>query len=263
MTARQTLPIPRFSLLLTHAGMLAEQVLRAFWPFFSVSMAILAALMLGLQDHVGVEVVWIVGGVALVGLLATLILGVRRFHLPSRAEALMRLDESLPGRPIQALMDDQAIGSMDADSVALWHAHQTRMAQRASQAEPVKPDLRLADRDPYALRYSALLALVIAGMFGSFWRIGSVAEMAPGAAVAGQGPSWEGWVEPPRHTGLPTLYLADQTGPTLSVPQGSRITLRFYGEVGAHTLTETTSPLGTTEATDPEQDIIVGPLWPA
>ncbi|WP_420585187.1 TIGR02302 family protein [Ruegeria sp.] len=256
MTARQTLPIPRLSLWLTHAGMLAEQVLRAFWPFFSIFMVILAALMLGLQDHVRVEMVWGVGVAALIALLVALIWGIRRFHLPKRAEALMRLDESLPGRPIQALMDDQAIGAMDADSVALWRAHQTRMAKRAAQAEPVKPDLRLADRDPYALRYSALLALVIAGLFGSFWRIGSVAEMAPGAAVAGQGPSWEGWVEPPRYTGLPTLYLADQSGPILSVPQGSRITLRFYGEVGAHNLTETTSPLGAEGATDPEQDFV-------
>nr|WP_170467538.1 TIGR02302 family protein [Ruegeria arenilitoris] len=237
--------------------MLAERVMRAFWPFFSVLMAILAALMLGLQDEVRVEIVWAVGAVALLGLLATLILGVRRFHLPTRAEALMRLDEALPGRPIQALMDDQAIGAADSDSVALWHAHQNRMAQRVAQAEPVKPDLRLADRDPYALRYSALLALVIAAMFGSFWRIGSVAEMTPGAAVAGQGPSWEGWVEPPRYTGLPTLYLADQSDPTLTVPQGSRITLRFYGEVGAHSLTETTTPLGKEAATEPEQDFTV------
>lgn len=146
---------------------------------------------------------------------------------------------------------------MDADSVAIWRVHQTRMAQRAAQAEPVKPDLRLAARDPYALRYSALLALVIAALFGSFWRIGSVAEMAPGAAVAGQGPSWEGWVEPPRYTGLPTLYLADQTDPTLSISQGSRITLRFYGEVGAHSLTETSTPLGTQDAAEPEQDFVV------
>ncbi|MBO9445618.1 TIGR02302 family protein [Ruegeria sp. R14_0] len=237
--------------------MLAERVMRAFWPFFSVLMAILAALMLGLQDEVRVEIVWATGAVALLGLLATLILGVRRFHFPTRAEALMRLDEALPGRPIQALMDDQAIGAADSDSVALWHAHQNRMSQRVAQAEPVKPDLRLADRDPYALRYSALLALVIAALFGSFWRIGSVTEMTPGAAVAGQGPSWEGWVEPPRYTGLPTLYLADQADPTLTVPQGSRITLRFYGEVGAHRLTETTTPLGKEAATEPEQDFVV------
>ncbi|WP_237212560.1 TIGR02302 family protein [Ruegeria lacuscaerulensis] len=257
MSARQTLPIPKSSLWLTYAGMLAEQVLRAFWPFFSISMAILAALMLGLQDHVMVEIVWAVGAVALIGLAVSLVWGIRRFHGPTRAEALMRLDASLPGRPIQALMDDQAIGALDADSVALWRAHQSRMAQRAAQAEPVRPDLRLAERDPYALRYSALLALVIAALFGSFWRIGSVAEMAPGAAVAAQGPSWEGWVEPPRYTGLPTLYLADQSDPTLSIPQGSRITLRFYGDVGAHSLTETSTPLGTEAAIEPEQEFVV------
>ncbi len=256
MTKRLPLPIPRLSLWLTHTGMLAERVWRAFWPFFSILMASLAALMLGLQDLVTVETVWIVGSLVVLGLLAALGLGAQRFHMPTRAEALMRLDETLPGRPIQALMDDQAIGAKDADSVALWQAHQSRMARRAAQAQPVKPDLRLADRDPYALRYSALLALVIAALFGSFWRIGSVAEMTPGAAMADQGPSWEGWVEPPRYTGLPTLYLADQSDPTLSIPQGSRITLRFYGEVGAHSLTETTTPLGAEGATAPEQEFV-------
>ncbi|WP_209016358.1 TIGR02302 family protein [Roseibium sp. RKSG952] len=256
MTDRSNLPIPRLSLWLTHAGMLAEQVWRAFWPFFSLAMAILAALMLGLQDHVGVEIVWSVSALAVLGLLVAAVWGIRRFHIPTRAEALVRLDETLPGRPIQALLDDQAIGAMDADSVALWQAHQTRMAQKASKAGVVKPDLRLASRDPYALRYAALLALVVAFFFGSFWRIGSVAEMTPGTATAGQGPTWEGWVEPPRYTGLPTLYLADQTDPTLSVPQGSRITLRFYGEVGAHTLTESASSTGIEAATEPEQDFV-------
>ncbi len=257
MRDTQNLPIPKLSLWLTHAGMLAEQVLRAFWPFFSILMAILAALMLGVQDFVRVETVWISAGIGLLGLIATAILGLRRFKLPTRAAALVRLDETLPGRPIQALLDDQAIGAIDADSVALWRAHQVRMAARAAEAEPVKPDLRLAARDPYAIRYAALLALVVAAIFGSFWRIGSVADMTPGTAQAAQGPSWEGWVEPPRYTGLPTLYLADQTDPTLTMPKGSRITLRFYGEIGAHSLTETTTPLGTEDATEAEQDFVV------
>lgn len=256
MRDRSHLPIPRLSLWLTHVGMLAEQVLRAFWPLFSILMVILAALMMGLQDFVRVETVWIVGALAILALGVAAVLGIRRFHAPSRSDALSRLDETLPGRPIQALMDDQAIGASDADSVALWQAHKRLMAQRAAQAEAVKPDLRLAARDPYALRYAALLALVVAALFGSFWRIGSVADMAPGTATAGQGPSWEGWVEPPRYTGLPTLYLADQSDPKLSVPKGSRITLRFYGEVGAHSLTETTSVTGAEAATEPEQDFV-------
>lgn len=256
MTDKANLPIPKLSLWLTHAGMVAEQVMRAFWPLFSVLLTSLAALMLGLQDMVRVETVWIAGVAIAIGVVAAAVFGLRRFRFPTRAEALVRLDETLPGRPIQALLDDQAIGAMDADSVALWQAHQARMAQRAAQADPVKPDLRLAARDPYALRYAALLAFVIAALFGSFWRIGSVAEMTPGAAVAGQGPTWEGWVEPPRYTGLPTLYLADQDDPVLTVPQGSQITLRFYGEVGAHSLSETISAIGAEAVVEPEQDFV-------
>ena len=256
MSDRSTLPIPRLPLLLTRAGMLAEQVMRAFWPFLSILALALAALMLGLQDRFAVETVWVSAALVLLALTISAVWGVRQFRFPTRAEALVRLDESLPGRPIQAVLDEQAIGAMDADSVALWQAHQTRMAARAAQAEPVKPDLNLAARDPYALRYAALVALVVGLLFGSVWRIGSVAEMTPGTAVAGQGPSWEGWVEPPRYTGLPTLYLADQTGPTLSVPQGSQITLRFYGELGAHHLTETSSRSGADAVDAPELDFV-------
>ena len=89
--------------------------------------------------------------------------------------------------------------------------------------------------------------------------------------MAASGPSWEGWVEPPRYTGLPTLYLNDITGETLRAPQGSRVTLRFYGEPGALTLAETVSgQIGDTVATDPVLDFsvnqngelhIVGARW--
>ncbi|WP_371813365.1 TIGR02302 family protein [Ruegeria sp. HKCCA4008] len=256
MSDRSNLPIPRLSVWLTHVGMVAEQVLRAFWPAFSIVLVLLAALMLGLQDVVSVEIVWAVGALSLGLFLTAAVLGLRGLKLPSRADVLVRLDETLPGRPIQALMDDQAIGAADRDSVALWQAHKARMAQRVATAGAVKPDLRLASRDPYALRYAALLAFVVALVFGSLWRVGSVADMAPGTAAAGQGPTWEGWVEPPRYTGLPTLYLADQTDAELAVPKGSRVTLRLYGEVGAHSLTENSSALGAEAATDPEQEFV-------
>ncbi len=248
----------RIPLVLTRAGLLAEQVLRAFWPLMSVVMLALSVLMLGLHDMLPVEVVWTGAVLTALAGLAALVSGIRRVHLPGRAEALIRLDETLPGRPIQALLDDQAIGTGDAQSVALWAEHQSRMAAGAARARPVRPDLRLSRRDPFALRYVALLALCVALLFGSLLRVGSVTQMAPGTALA-SGPTWEGWVSPPRYTGLPTIYLADITDPELTVPEGSAITLRFYGELGALTLAETVS--GRTEdlpsAADPQQEFVV------
>ncbi|WP_425043244.1 TIGR02302 family protein [Primorskyibacter sp. S87] len=255
MTSQPQRPkvVPFLTLTLTRAGLLAERTLRAFWPLLSILMAVLAALMLGLQDLVAVEAVWVAGAIATAVALWAAVYGIRRFRWPGRAEALDRLDETLPGRPIQAVLDAQVIGETDAASRALWRAHQKRMAERAADARAVPPNLRLARSDPFGLRYMATLALLVALLFGSVWRVSSVADMAPGAAAAATGPSWEGWIEPPRYTGLPTLYLNDQKAKSLSLPQGSRLTLRLFGEVGSLSVTETVSNRDTGDPAAPEQ----------
>jgi uncharacterized protein (TIGR02302 family) len=256
----QTLRRLRLPLALTRAGMIAEQVLRRFWPLVSIFMLVAAALMLGLQDLLQIELVWSVAVVSLGAMLLSFVWGIRGFHWPSGVEALARLDETLPGRPIAALLDEQAIGADDDASTLVWHAHQRRMAERASVAKAPTPNLRLSSRDPYGLRYSSLVALIVALLFGSILRVGSVTDLTPGAAaLAAGGPSWEGWMEPPRYTGLPTIYLNDVSDENLRAPQGSRITLRFYGELGALTLAETVSGrIGERPAiTDPAQDFSV------
>ncbi|MEL6889610.1 MAG: DUF4175 family protein, partial [Pseudomonadota bacterium] len=224
------------------AGMFAESFWRATWPLATVVLLVLAALMLGLQDSVVVEVVWGIAVVSALAALGALIYAIARFRLPTREAALVRLDETLPGRPIQALMDTQAIGDDDSASSAVWRAHQARMAERAATATAVPADLRIARRDPYALRYVAVLVFAVALIFGSIWRVGSVTNMAPGAGDGlASGPVWEGWAESPRYTGRPTIYLNDIPEGALDLPAGSLITLRLYGEVGALTVAETVS----------------------
>ncbi len=249
----------RWPLRLTWAGMLAEALVTSLWPLLTVTLLVLAALMLGLQDQVMLEVVWAGAVLALVAGLAALGYALRHFRIPSRAAALTRLDHSLPGRPIQAMMDSAAIGNGDDASMAVWRAHKTRMMARAALARPVPANLRVARRDPYALRFIAVLAFVTALVFGSVWRVASVAEMVPGGTGLASGPVWEGWAEPPRYTGKPTLYLNDLAEGALSLPEGTLITLRFYGDVGALTLAETVS--GRTgevpAASDPQQDFTV------
>lgn len=244
---------------LTWAGLWCERLSRSFWPLWSIAIATLSVLSFGLQDVLPIEAAWIGLVAALGGGLWALVWGLRRFRRPTRADALERLDSALPGHPIAALTDTQAIGTSDPASLAVWQAHRARMAARAAAARPVSPDLRLARRDPFALRYVALTALVMALLFGSLWRAGSVTALTPGAAdgLAG-GPVWEGWAQPPVHTGKPSLYLNDIDQARLELPVGSRIQIRLYGEVGALTLSETVS--NRTEvppASDPTQDFEV------
>ncbi|MFU8865039.1 MAG: TIGR02302 family protein [Rhodobacterales bacterium] len=251
----------RWPLFLTRAGLLAERLWQAFWPLWTVIVLVLAALMLGLHDSLPIEVVWTGMVVAGLGALAAALRGFMRFRWPTRAEALARLDASLPGRPISAVLDQQAIGGTDAASVAVWKAHQARMAAQAGTARAVSPDLDMSPRDPFATRYVALLALAVAILFGSILRVGSVAEMTPGSTQAAMGgPTWEGWIEPPAYTGQPTLYLADQRGESIEVPQGSRITLRLYGELGALRVTQDLAETVGAETPDPAtpaQDLTV------
>ena len=192
----------------THFGLWAERITHAFWPFWSVvfvgaALALLGAFERWSVDHVCLPIIkknkgevyalWYAG---------------RHCRRPSRVEARARLDASLPGRPITALLDTQAIGAGDGPSEALWQAHLARMSDKAALAKGQPGDLRVSRRDPYGLRYMAVLALMSALLFGSLGRLTELPNVAPGQAIAA-GPVWEGWVSPPAYTGKPSIYLND------------------------------------------------------
>lgn len=227
---------------LTRAGLVAEQVTWAFWPLWSLLFAVLALLALGVHEYLSSAVV-LGGAVLSLGLGAVFAArGVRRFHWPKATDARDRIDATLPGRPLAALADEQAIGAGDAQSEFVWQAHIARMRDRARQARAVAPDLRISRRDPYGLRYIAFTAFVVSLLFGSVWRVASVGDtLSPPAAALASGPAWEGWIEPPVYSGKPGLYLNDISAETVRVPKGSQITLRLYGEVGALRVSETVS----------------------
>jgi len=240
-------PAPlRRALALTRAGMLAERAARAFWLPFSLLLLAATAAAFGLPAQLPPG--WVQASLLAVALaiLATFLWGLRRFRWPSRAQAAQRLDRTLPGRPLAALADAQAIGAQDPASAALWAAHRTRMQATAAHARPVAPDLQLAPRDPYALRLIALTAAMVALLFGAPQRMGEITGLSSPAGAA-IGPSWEGWITPPAYTGRPGLYLNEITRENFEVPQGSRVIVRFYGPPGAHALEQ---GLDDTEQTD-------------
>ena len=231
----------RRPLRLTRAGLVGEQIARAGWPLWSVLLVIWALIAFNVQSTVPREV--LLGGLALgtIAIIATAFFFVRRFKMPTREDAMVRLDMSMPGRPISAALDNQAIGTGDAASMAVWNAHQERMRLKMVGAKAVQPDLKVSRQDPFGLRYLALLAFAMALGFGSLWRSDGVGSLIPG--TEGQalisGPAWEIWIEPPAYTGKPSLYLNDIDVAEFDVPKDSLLTVRLYGEVGLVDLTET------------------------
>ena len=235
----------RRPLALTRAGMVMEQGARAFWPLLSVSALAIAAIGFGALDRalgasLGMAAVGVVGA----GALVAGVWGWRKFRMPTRAEAIARLDATLTGRPISTLTDVLALGGQDKTTAALWQVHRTRMAARALGAQAPFPEANLAPRDPFALRLTALTALVMALIFGQNGRIFNPATISPlgGPAQAAIGPSWEGWAEPPRYTGKPGLYLNALEVDQLELPEGTKFSFRFYGDPSGVSLTQTVGP---------------------
>ena len=63
MTNKRDLPYHgsrriKWPLRLTFAGLLAERVLRAFWPLFSIILVALGMVLLGLHEAMPIEVLW-------------------------------------------------------------------------------------------------------------------------------------------------------------------------------------------------------------
>lgn len=227
----------------TLLGLWAERITHAFWPLWIALLVVWSVLLWGEFPEGGGAAIAAFGLVALLALSATAFLGVRRFRVPRRDDALVRVDQTLPGRPVSAILDQQALGAEDAASKAVWDAHRARMRKLLAGARTAPPDLRLSRSDPYGLRYVALIAFVTALSFGSFLRNGTVPDLSPigaGEALAA-GPSWEVWIEPPSYTGKPTLYLNEIDQAQLDVPVNSKATVRLYGALGALKLRETVS----------------------
>jgi len=228
----------------SRAAMALESFARSFWPLGSALAALWAALAFGLAElltrHQLIALLAVVG----LALVVLLVQSLRRFRWPSADDARARIDATLPGRPLAALQDAPALGKDDPGAQAVWAVHLARMRRLAAGARAVPADLRLAARDPWALRLAALVLLVAALVFARDPGVESVqAALRPDPAAAmAAGPAYEGWAEPPAYTGRPTLYLPEVPGgEPVAVPQGTVVTLRVYGDAARYTLAETVS----------------------
>ena len=226
------------------AGLWLEQAARALWPLWALVAAFLGLALLGAPQalpfwaHVallsgfGAGALWLARGAW------------RGWRSPTGAEALALLDRGAADQPVAALEDALAAGAGDASARGVWAAHQARMAARAMAARAPAPDLRVSDRDRFALRHAAALALaagVMAQLGDGGARLAEALVPVAGAAAAvaqAPAPSIEAWASPPLHTRIAPLYLTEriEAAEAIVLPVGSEITLRVFDATEAPAL---------------------------
>jgi len=218
----------RKRLLATRLVIAAERGARAFWPVSTLALAFFAAVRFGgvawLSQWTGV---WpIVLTVVLLGVIMAL-LGLRHFRWPATGDAISRLDRSTARNVLTTLSDRPAMPT-DPAQAAVWQAHRARAEQAARGITVPAPNLQVSRYDRYALRLIAAIAAMAALIFAQGAGLGGFDRGAGGAQAAG--PTFEAWATPPSYTGLATIYLTERAEENLSLPTGTEIALRAYGE---------------------------------
>lgn len=161
-----------------------------------------------------------------------------KFRLPTRADALRRLDRGsgIAHRPATALTD-RLVSSQDPVAQALWQAHVARTLSSVKKIKAGLPSPRLALHDPRALR--ALVAILVVATFFAAGgeRVSRIAAAFNWQSVLPvSNVRLDAWVTPPAYTSRPPIILAGGQGSAaaehrepLTVPAGSVLVVRASG----------------------------------
>ena len=208
-----------------------ERLAGCFWPLFVVASLFPAAAIFGVFQAAGPMGHRILLGAFGLAALAAAVRGVRRFRRPGGAEAMRRLEEAAPDRPLSALSDALGAGRGSPYAEALWRAHRLRAGRAALALRVRAPDVKLSAQDRWALRLLAPAALAGA-LLGGGGEIGrALTEAASPAPLAyappeiARNPTVEAWAAPPGHTGMETVRLIPGPDP-VRLPEGSEIAIQ-------------------------------------
>lgn len=227
-----------------HAVARARLVLlwETLWPRIA-ALAVLAAFFLSLSWFGVWQITpdWVrIAGIGLFGVAALgLVFRFVRVDFPSRRAALARVERASGGlhRPATSYLDRLATAPDDPAGKTLWDAHRRRLLASLNRLKAGQPEPRLAAHDPFALRFLAVLVVIVAYVYAGPNRSERISQaFVGGESIAAIAARIDAWVTPPAYTSRAPLFLTGETarpiGTTYSVPEGSIVTVRTGGETG-------------------------------
>ena len=157
-----------------------------------------------------------------------------RMRRPAPRDVLARLDRDAGAnhRPASSLADSLANDDGDPGTQAMWAAHRARLERAVDAIRVAPPSPRMAERDPYAIRFGvALLAFAAAVAAGpeTYGRLAAAFDWRSDEAIAATAASRiDAWIDPPPYAGRPPVVIDFKTAApqTLNVPEDSTLVVR-------------------------------------
>ena len=176
-------------------------------------------------------------GVVALGLgLVVALLPLREFRLPSRKDALDRIDRvsGLVSHPAAVIDDRLGNGAGDPATRALWNLHRRRAEQAVALLRTGGPSPRMVDLDRYALRAAVLVALIATGFVAGPEKYARLAAAFDWRFDASPGKDYriDAWIDPPAYTGKPPVVLnlgGNQNPQQIEAPGGSIVVIHAPG----------------------------------
>ncbi|MFZ4533220.1 MAG: DUF4175 family protein, partial [Alsobacter sp.] len=186
----------------------------ALWPVLASALAIagvfVAASWFGVWGWLPLWARPVGVGLTALALLACVVVAIR-LPRPDWRAALGRLDRdsALPHRPATALTDPLASSADDPTTRAIWEAHRARVLDSAAKLTVSRPAPRLAERDPWAVRFAVAFTVMAAFFVAGPERKARLAEAFDWSGTAAQAAGFrlDGWIDPPAYTQVPPVLL--------------------------------------------------------
>ena len=216
-------------------------LVESLWPpvVWAIAVAILFVALSCLGVWLSAPRALRIAGVAVFALgLAIALAPLVRLRWPASRDVTARLDRDSGAahRPATSLADSLANGD-DPMTQALWAEHRRRLERSLEAIQVARPAPRMAEHDPYALRFGvamiAFAAAVVAGpgLYGRFaaafdWRGGDAALTAAESRI-------DAWIDPPPYAGRPPVVidLKSAAPQTLTVFEDSALVVRGEPDV--------------------------------
>ena len=225
------------------AGLFFEKCLSRLLVFYSTILIFLSVSLFGLWQVVDgwIHLALVIAFYLLVAIALTRL--VRAVKIPNISESVRRLEAGnrLSHQPIRTLLDYRA-GSSNSSNFThlLWEAHLKRSVAAVGSLKASWPSSSVSTRDPFGLVLTlsafTILAFLVAGDDASARLTAShkvdvpyLQEPPPGDLVA--------WINPPKYTNRPPVFLADseglfshaEDGRQIVIAEGSTFVGRVYG----------------------------------